>query len=331
MKKTFLMMFVSTLCLPGTVLADLVQNEAFDVPEIGSVTIDGDLSDWATSTAWSDDFILWNDAGAPLSSTTKAKFAWNNTDDMLYVAVETNQTNGGHLIVGVGITADGVPHDGIGTTQLAFDAGIGTDVEIMNEIAYYGEIYYPTSWAVGSGIDGVEASQTNDGSTWTYEIAIPYWTDWQVMDTKHTISSGDAFYAYIVMEDVLGGGNGTNMTFDGNPNFAVGPMENTSSLLTFVPPAAGDANRDGKVDGSDVTILAGNWQAGVAGSGGVTWDMGDFNGDGKVDGSDVTILAGNWQSGVTAAAASVPEPGTLALLLGAIINLFAGRRTQRSY
>ena len=29
-----------------------------------------------------------------------------------------------------------------------------------------------------------------------------------------------------------------------------------------------------------------------------TWEMGDFNGDGVVDGSDVTILAGNWQYGV---------------------------------
>ena len=59
----------------------------------------------------------------------------------------------------------------------------------------------------------------------------------------------------------------------------------------------GDANNDGKVDGSDVTILAGNWQAGVGdpNTDTVTWGMGDFNGDGQVDGSDVTILAGNWQ------------------------------------
>lgn len=107
-------------------------------------------------------------------------------------------------------------------------------------------------------------------------------------------------------------------------------MEETSSLLTFVTPTAGDANRDGKVDGSDVTILAGNWQTGVGGVGGATWEMGDFNRDGKVDGSDVTILAGNWQAGVTMDATSVPEPGTLALLLGALVALFAGLRVRRS-
>ena len=43
---------------------------------------------------------------------------------------------------------------------------------------------------------------------------------------------------------------------------------------------------------------------------------GDFNGDGKVDGSDVTILAGNWQAGVNAAETAVPEPSMIVLLLG---------------
>ena len=79
----------------------------------------------------------------------------------------------------------------------------------------------------------------------------------------------------------------------------------------------GDANKDGKVDGSDVTILAGNWQVLT----GADWSMGDFNGDGKVDGSDVTILAGNWQRGVDTTTASVPEPSTL---VGLFILCLAG-------
>ena len=92
----------------------------------------------------------------------------------------------------------------------------------------------------------------------------------------------------------------------------------------------GDANRDGRVDGSDVTILAGNWQAGVGDPdpSTVTWEMGDFNGDGQIDGSDVTILAGNWQAGVEAAAASVPEPSALVLLLVCGLALCLGRRSR---
>ena len=88
----------------------------------------------------------------------------------------------------------------------------------------------------------------------------------------------------------------------------------------------GDANRDGKVDGSDVTILAGNWQHGVTGTADASWAMGDFNGDGKVDGSDVTILAGNWQAGVNAAAVSVPEPSTIVGLLMLCVAGFLMRR-----
>lgn len=87
----------------------------------------------------------------------------------------------------------------------------------------------------------------------------------------------------------------------------------------FIP---GDANKDGKVDGSDVTILAGNWQTLTN----ATWGMGDFNGDGKVDGSDVTILAGNWQSGTTSAAASVPEPSTVLLFATLVFGFLCWRR-----
>ena len=101
---------------------------------------------------------------------------------------------------------------------------------------------------------------------------------------------------------------------------------NPGETLFESPQVAGDANGDGKVDGSDVTILAGNWQKGVDDGLTATWAEGDFNGDGKVDGSDVTILAGNWQYGVEAAASAVPEPGTIALLLAALASLLIVRR-----
>ena len=94
-----------------------------------------------------------------------------------------------------------------------------------------------------------------------------------------------------------------------NGTVDIGAYESDAS--SYFP---GDANRDGRVDGSDVTILAAHWQAGVPNGDteNVTWNMGDFNGDGKVDGADVTILAGNWQRGVNVAVVatsdSTPEP-----------------------
>lgn len=96
------------------------------------------------------------------------------------------------------------------------------------------------------------------------------------------------------------------------------------------PKIPGDANGDDKVDGSDVTILAGNWQVGIGGVGGANWGMGDFNNDGMVDGSDVTILAGNWQYGVESAALAVPEPSTLAMMLLAMLSLTAMRFMNRA-
>ena len=111
---------------------------------------------------------------------------------------------------------------------------------------------------------------------------------------------------------------GTDLIRYDNVKVTLNPVDNTN-----IP---GDANKDGKVDGSDVTILAGNWQYGADGNGSATWEMGDFNGDGKVDGSDVTILAGNWQHGVTVATTSVPEPSIIVLLLTAIAGLLLIRQ-----
>ena len=100
------------------------------------------------------------------------------------------------------------------------------------------------------------------------------------------------------------------------------------SPSTEEEPIPGDANKDGKVDGSDVTILAGNWQKGVSDGLTASWEEGDFNGDGKVDGSDVTILAGNWQAGVNSATASVPEPSAILLILSMIAGVVFVRRRK---
>lgn len=91
---------------------------------------------------------------------------------------------------------------------------------------------------------------------------------------------------------------------------------NSEYSTVVMPVIAGDANGDGKVDGSDVTILADNWQGNV--SNGAA--SGDFNGDGIVDGSDVTILADNWQTGVFQMSTAVPEPSTWVMLV--MVGLF---------
>jgi len=87
----------------------------------------------------------------------------------------------------------------------------------------------------------------------------------------------------------------------------------------------GDANGDLVVDALDAAALAAHWLS----ADNPGWSGGDFNGDGIVDDLDASILAAHWQ--YSAAATSVPEPGTAA---GAICGLttllfLTTRRRQR--
>jgi len=86
----------------------------------------------------------------------------------------------------------------------------------------------------------------------------------------------------------------------GNPaNLASGQIEILYTLL-------GDANLDGKVNGSDFNILSANFN-----TGGDSWDQGDFNYDGKVNGSDFNILSANFNQGSQIAAVVVAPVTTV--------------------
>ena len=86
---------------------------------------------------------------------------------------------------------------------------------------------------------------------------------------------------------------------------------------------AGDVNEDGQVDVADLNIIGVNWQMMDK-----TRAEGDLNGDGNVDVADLNILALDWQMGV-AAAAAVPEPSTVTLLLVALLGSCGILRKRR--
>ncbi len=93
-------------------------------------------------------------------------------------------------------------------------------------------------------------------------------------------------------------------------------IDNSSDTL----PKPGDANNDGFVDALDAQFLAEHW---LMDSGTFWWD-GDFNGDEKVDDADAAIMAANWSPALSSA--SVPEPGTVVMLLaGALLLVFMRR------
>jgi autotransporter-associated beta strand protein len=100
----------------------------------------------------------------------------------------------------------------------------------------------------------------------------------------------------------------------------------------------GDANLDGKVNGTDFNLMATNFNQAVT----TGWDKGDFNYDGKVNGNDFVLLADNFnQSAVSAAdlaaldafavangisLANAPEPACAGMMVMAGLGIVRRRR-----
>lgn len=248
---------VCVLLIGSTGFADPPQNAAFNAPEIGAITCDGDLSDWSASTGWSIAYGSWiGTSGLEWpGNTTYAKFAWSDADDLLYVAVQTNQNYidnaltediGGHMVLGVGLPG-GDPTTAVGCTQLAFDlvgTGAGGGVGIINEIQYFKDTYGITAWA-GGGTVGVQAGAVTTGSTaadmiTTYEVAIPLWSNWTVMTNKQALSVGTVVDLYAIMETKLEGSLGTGINDAGNPPYYTGAgwASDLGTEITLVPEPA---------------------------------------------------------------------------------------------
>ena len=122
------------------------------------------------------------------------------------------------------------------------------------------------------------------------------------------------------------------------PNFD-GQTSSTGDVLvkfTYV----GDANLDGKVDGSDYSLIDNGFLSQSSASPLTGWGNGDFNYDGVIDGSDYTLIdnAFNQQGAAFAAQTTaqiwrpiaVPEPAAAAALFIIAATTLRRRRSIRS-
>ena len=105
--------------------------------------------------------------------------------------------------------------------------------------------------------------------------------------------------------------------FDLDRNGMVDPNDREVWITDIKNTFFGDANLDGQVNAEDLNTLALNWRSMDA----ISWSQGDFNGDRNVNSSDLNDLALSWRSGIAENAFSVPEPSSMALLLGGIMWL----------
>ncbi len=126
---------------------------------------------------------------------------------------------------------------------------------------------------------------------------------------------------------IAGGGN--DPLFDINGDFSVDTLDIDQWLSVAAaqngfasPYLPGDANLSGAVDATDLNVLGLSWQQNVA-----LWSGGDFTANGSVGADDLNVLGLNWQKSNNAAAAAVPEPATLSLILIAGVSLFHRRRS----
>jgi hypothetical protein len=135
-------------------------------------------------------------------------------------------------------------------------------------------------------------------------------------DAVHLNTTG-RFLAHNLMRQALG-----QPLSDGGSDFASVPAATKAYLFDKVHAVLelGDANADGVVDDKDASILGKNWLVGS----GATWGMGDFNGDYRVNDADAAIMAAHWTA--SGSEGSVPEPGTVVLLISAAMALWFRRR-----
>jgi len=139
-----------------------------------------------------------------------------------------------------------------------------------------------------------------------------------------------------------------------NPAYAIGyadsadpgnPAGLASDQIEIAYTLLGDANLDGKVNGSDFTLMASNFNDSVTNG----WDEGDFNYSGTVNGDDFVLLAENFnqfasQSALVAAdlqaldsfaaangisLSSVPEPASAMVITLGAMGMLARRRRKR--
>ena len=249
----------SILILAGQAIGAPEANPVIYAPAIGPIALDGDFSDWSSTSAWAD-FGEW--FGGGLASTSRARYAWNDTQDLLYVGVESTEGETMGLELG-GLmgraSATAMPFQGTVATQLTFTGWNSGTANITNN---------------GGGIiTDVVVGYTFSGTTMTIEVALPIYGDWMDGGSKLGLSNGMNIYEYANVQDQFFTMGDSQVVTSGSlvQLFSLSPVD-TSSIVRLVdtlpaqcddlPDAfrnAADMNDDCIIDLGDFSAFAMFW------------------------------------------------------------------------
>jgi hypothetical protein len=297
----------------------LAYNDPVTIPS-GTVTVDGNLSDWNGAT-WASLDQTYDISGSSVAALNadipEAYYAAKWQANKVYIAVKVRDTAhyftdsntawNGRDAVEIFLHTDGGDPTNYAncTTAQQYIVGIkkSDHAKIWACIGGAGTTYpIPED----GSFDSIGKAAVSINGDWLYyEIAITPFTYFSYIKegsltntVPTTLELGDV----IGLDVCVDGHDATQYTgmksentmapkFSDWANFGLHKLASAPALHP------GDANGDGMVDVGDLGILAANY-----GGTSKTWAQGDFNGDGAVDVGDLGILAANYGTGASGAA-----------------------------
>ena len=140
------------------------------------------------------------------------------------------------------------------------------------------------------------------------------------VDAGYTPTIGDSMPGIVTSANTAGTfATVNNVVFDGRRGVAVTYTETSVDAQVALRGNTDVASGDVDVDTGDLTTSIINFTS--AGGSGKTWAEGDMDGDGDVDTGDLTTSIINFTSALSGGANTVPEPGSLLLLLMGMMAL----------
>ena len=87
--KIILMVLVVTCVFSEMLWAEVARNPLITAPEISTIVVDGNLSDWDKASDWATFGVWW---GGGLDNASRTQYAWNDANDMLYIGIESRES-----------------------------------------------------------------------------------------------------------------------------------------------------------------------------------------------------------------------------------------------